>query len=383
MPIHLIHILSGGSWGGREQYALDICLHFLDQGWNVSIFTRDAIAVDSIIAACGIKIHHAALSGYSDFTTAFALAQHIRRRKGPIVVHTHNYRDAFLALVARKLSGQRRRVKVIMTRHRCVKGRNDRLLRRVYRNLDTQIFPTQQAMLTFLSSWPHGNLPFPKERIRVIGRSLLNTPTPQSEPEKGPIVAAYVGRLAPHKGLEYLIRALVGLKGKRIRLRIAGTGAADYVDSLHRLAMSLGVTNIIDWKGWRRDPLEQIADSHFCVFPTPVEEPQNISSLQVMAAGRPQISTLTASALESLHPLMPTTQAAGATPEVGNMAPDSILVPARDVDALAKAMLQLATDPALRSRLGEAARQNYLKLHPWNEFIDTLTQIYTGEQSEN
>jgi glycosyltransferase involved in cell wall biosynthesis len=85
---------------------------------------------------------------------------------------------------------------------------------------------------------------------------------------------------------------------------------------------------------------------------------------------------------------MPATQAAGpapdnATPEVGNMAPDSILVPARDVDALAKAMLQLATDPALRSRLGEAARQNYLKLHPWDEFIDTLTQIYTGEQSEN
>jgi glycosyltransferase involved in cell wall biosynthesis len=39
------------------------------------------------------------------------------------------------------------------------------------------------------------------------------------------------------------------------------------------------------------------------------------------------------------------------------------IVPAGDVDALISALTSLAGDPALRSRLGSAARQSFLKRH--------------------
>ena len=46
----LVHIVASNRWGGAERYALDICRHFIDKGWHVAAYTRDAKAVDNLFA---------------------------------------------------------------------------------------------------------------------------------------------------------------------------------------------------------------------------------------------------------------------------------------------------------------------------------------------
>ena len=140
----LIHILSSSFWGGREEYALDICRGFSEMGWRVSVFTRDMAAIDTPFRAHGVRVRHLPLRGYADLATVVSLSHHLRHTDALTVVHTHKYRDAFLALLARKLS-RRRDVRVVLTCHRVRPGRDTWLARRICRNLHA---------LVFVSVWP-------------------------------------------------------------------------------------------------------------------------------------------------------------------------------------------------------------------------------------
>ena len=55
----LAHIVASNRWGGAERYALDICRHFIDKGWHVAAYTRDAKAVDNLFAEAGVELRHA------------------------------------------------------------------------------------------------------------------------------------------------------------------------------------------------------------------------------------------------------------------------------------------------------------------------------------
>ncbi len=391
MAQNLIHLLSARTWGGTERYALDICRHFASQGWKASIFTRDIRLVDSVIAGAGLRVRHAPFSGYSDIATAFALARSLRRNGERFVVHAHSYRDAFMALLARKLArrspGQ---VRVVMTCHRAKAAKQGRLLRRIYRNLDAHIFISSLARQRFLSTWPDGDYPFPEERLHTLGASLLTPPEPTPLPDKGPAVALYIGRLSPEKGIETLISSLAPLRGRRVRLCIAGTGYADYLDSLHRLASAEGVLDLIDWKGWVPDVAPLLAQARFCVTPAIWEEPFSLAALESISAARPVIFTCQGSQNEILHPvalrdtLSAQTQATtgtltegGTTLSRGLADADSISVRPGNREELTQAIALLASDRELCARMGENGRRNYEDSLSWPRFAARIEKIYT------
>lgn len=378
MEQHLIHLLSARTWGGTERYALDICRHFVAQGWKVAAFTRDARTVDSMLAGAGIKVRHAPFSGYSDLPTAFALAQALRRGEGRFVVHAHTYRDAFLALVARKLARRSpEQVRVVATFHRAREAKDGPLMRRIYRNVDAHIFISDLVRRRFLSTWggeEAGHIPFRTDRFHTLGASILQAPEPKEMPEKGPATALYIGRLSPEKGIETLIRALAPLKGKRLRLCIAGTGYADYLDSLHRLAAREGVLDLIDWKGWVADVAPLLAAARFCVVPAIWEEPFSLASLESIAAARPVVFSSNGSQTEFLAPVAVDDLALH--PEKAWEA-DSIAVPPGDSEALSRAMMLLSADLPQARMIGENGRRRFLETLDWPHFISQLIGIYT------
>ena len=112
----LIHILSSNRWAGIERYALDICRHFINRGWNVMALTRDAKAVDSMFEKEGIPLFHAPLQGFSDFHSIKLLARKLKELSGKVIIHTHGFRTVYTALAAKKLSGKKN-IKIVMTRH--------------------------------------------------------------------------------------------------------------------------------------------------------------------------------------------------------------------------------------------------------------------------
>lgn len=357
----LIHLVSASTWGGGERYALDLCRSFIAKGWSVTVYTRDAKAVDTHFRDAGIDIRNASLAGYYDMASVWTLSKHLRKESAGAIIHTHKYKDAFTALLARKLSG-RKDIKVVMTRHLSKKGKDSALLRFVYRNLDMQIFVSEHARRSFLSTWENRQKPFDTGKIKVVHNSImLDDFCRESEPDNGPLIAMFHGRLSAEKGLESLIDALPALKGKRTRLWIVGTGDPDYVDSLKRRATGLDVMNIIDWKGYVADVHSLIPRVHFGVLPSVCEEAFGLANIEYMAHGRPQICT-----------------ANGAQSEYLTDGKEALFVAPGDSNALANALVKLAESSDLRTEMGKAALEKFSSSLKWEHFYSKIAAIYAS-----
>lgn len=356
----LIHILSDNRWGGVSRYALDICRHYKGKGWNVMAFTVDAKAVDSLFEKEGISLIHAPLWGAFDIGSARVLANTLKQLADkPVTIHAHGFRNAFTALLARKMAG-RKDVKIVMTRHKVKKGIDTWLFRRIYRNLDAMIFVSELAKERFISTWHSRPLPFRKENMHVIHNSLnIKLAEPAEKSVKGPVTAMFHGPLVPGKGIEVLIDAFSRLKGSRIRLRIVGSGASDYVDKMRRRAITRGVMDMIDWRKHSDNPLEHISETDFGVLPSITEEAFGLANVEYMLSGRPQVCSSN-----------------GAQPEYITDGWEGFLVTPGNTGMLAEAIRKLGSDAELRHRMGERAYATFRDTLSWEHFIEQLEPLY-------
>jgi glycosyltransferase involved in cell wall biosynthesis len=142
-----------------------------------------------------------------------------------------------------------------------------------------------------------------------------------------------VGRLTEVKGFDLAIRAVADL-APSVRLRIVGEGPDEA--SLRRLAERLGVTDVVELAGFRRDPVAEYRAADIVLVPSR-RDAFSLVLLEAMAVGRPIVATRVcgASAL----------QGAG------------VLVDAEDVSALASALRDLRDSPDERAALAAAARR--------------------------
>ncbi len=346
---------------GAQTYALDICRHYKEKGWNVEVLTKGAHAIDSRFTANGIKVTHAPLRGFLDFTSILRVARYLRSiPKGETILHAHRYRDAYTAMMARWLA-KRADVRIVVTRHAVRRGRDSGVFRKLYANIDAHIFVSRLAYEHFCRSWEDRNIPLSADKVYVLHNSLylplITAPIP--EPEKGPVTALYHGPIAERKGLETLIDALMALRNVKMRLVIAGAGSPDFLDRLRKRAMIREVMDAIDWNTGRDNPSDLIARSHFGVAPSVESEAFGLGNLRYMALGRPQICTRN-----------------GAQTEYLADGESAIFVPPADSATLAEAMKRLASDATLRSRMGREALREYETNLSWNSFIAKLDDIY-------
>lgn len=365
---NLIHIVSANRWGGIERYALDICRYFHDQGWNVYALTKDAKAVDGMFEKAGIPLFHAPLQGFYDFYSIKTLTARLKELSGRIIIHAHGFRNVFTALMARKLSGKKD-VRIVMTRHKIRRAVDTWILRFIYRNIDALVFVSRAARDRFVATWHNRLMPINSEKMYVIHNSIYISHPMYSAPTSGrPLTAMFHGPVKPGKGLEILIDALAMLRGKRIRLRIVGSGTPDYLDKIRRRAISRGVMDMIDWHKHTDDPLPLISDCDFGVLPSVQEEAFGLANIEYMAAGRPQICSSN-----------------GAQPEYLTDGWEGILIPPSNPSFLAENITRLATDPELRNQMGKRAFETFSRRLSWPHFIRPLKEIYlpSKEKSED
>lgn len=148
----------------------------------------------------------------------------------------------------------------------------------------------------------------------------------------------FVGRLIYYKGLEYLIRAMAEIDKNLV---IIGTGPMEA--EMKTLAQELGIARRVDFVGKVSDD-DLPAYYHACgllVLPS-IERSEafGLVQLEAHACGKPTISTS-----------LPTgVQFANLDRVTG------LVVPPRDVEALATALKRILTDDALRAKYGSQAK---------------------------
>lgn len=154
------------------------------------------------------------------------------------------------------------------------------------------------------------------------------------------VTVLFVGRLSPDKGVDTLVEALdIALREEPgLRARIAGdgplAGAVRRALAPHVAAERVTLLGHVPWEAM---PAEY-RSADLLLFPSPTET-QGLAALEAMAAGLPVVAAR-----------------AGALPEVVRDGVSGITAAPGDAGALARAVLLLARDPALRRRLGAGAR---------------------------
>lgn len=211
--------------------------------------------------------------------------------------------------------------------------RRSTALRRLAATVAAWIAPT-----AFVADW-HAQHGLPRERIQVIGHGI-EIPAPMAQardstPEGtgGATRFAYVGGLAPQKGVHVLIEAFNKLPDVA-RLTIAGDESTfpDYSSGLHRQARHPGIrfTGCLDCPAvW-----QVMASADALVVPSLWYETASLVIQEAFSAGTPVIAANHGALAERVHHEI-----------------DGLLVPPSDSHALLGAMQRLMNDASLLADL--------------------------------
>jgi len=176
--------------------------------------------------------------------------------------------------------------------------------------------------------------------VRGAGVDTTNF-VPLPEPKGIPVVLQ-AGRMLIEKGVGEFVEAAKIIKREGIPSRFVLVGRVDpgnptSISEKHLLAWQQ--EGLLEWWGWQANIHSALAQAHIVCHPSYREGLPTIL-LEAAACGRPIVTTDTAGCRDAV-----------VDGETG------ILVPVKDVDALARALRLLITDPALRQEMGMAGRK--------------------------
>jgi glycosyltransferase involved in cell wall biosynthesis/ribosomal protein S18 acetylase RimI-like enzyme len=284
---------------------------------------------------------------------AFAELWSLLRRERFDLVHTHNPKPGVMGRLAARLAGV---PLVVNTVHGLYATPEDRLAKRVPvlalewlagRCSDLELYQSEEDL-----RWARRIRLVPGSRSRLLGNGTdLGRFDPgrvgaeraaELRRELGlpgdALVVGMVGRLVAEKGYRELFAAARQVRRTDPRVRFLAVGAPDLAKAdaiteadLQQAAADVQVT------GWRDDVHELLAVMDVFVLAS-WREGMPRSAIEAAAMGKPLVLT----------------DIRGCR-EVARHEQEALLVPPRDPQALATAILRLAGDQALRQRLGAAA----------------------------
>jgi glycosyltransferase involved in cell wall biosynthesis len=226
-----------------------------------------------------------------------------------------------------------------------------------------RIITVSNANLYFLSK-TYGIM---KDKIQVVMNvpdisEFLSLPCVCVFPQDK-FILIYCGNINIRQKLRLVIKSLTELKHKNIVLLIVGGplfGTESYYRELQELVASLRLSDRVRFIGWvpRKKALSLIASSDVCVLPS---EDMNVGFPMKMheyaALGKPVITTPVKAVLKAYN---------GAV----------IVWDGKNHSSLARIINKLYCNEKLRKKIGDKARQLFLKKYCWQFEKDKLVSIY-------
>ncbi|MGY1642716.1 glycosyltransferase [Geodermatophilus sp. SYSU D00703] len=172
------------------------------------------------------------------------------------------------------------------------------------------------------------------------------------------LLIALVGRLEDQKGVDLLVRAVPTVVAQVPRAHVLVVGDGTRRAEAEALAAELGVAGRVHFTGWRHDLADVMRAVEVLALPSRWEA-FGIVNLEAMAAAKPVVGF----AVEGI-------------PEVVVHGETGLLSPAGDVDALARDLVRVLTDPELAARLGEAGRCRFVEHFTPERMAQAHVELY-------
>jgi glycosyltransferase involved in cell wall biosynthesis/ribosomal protein S18 acetylase RimI-like enzyme len=296
------------------------------------------------------------------------------RRERFDLVHTHNPKPGVLGRVAARLAGV---PLVVNTVHGLYATPEDRLGKRAAvlglewlagRCSDLELYQSEEDL-----RWARRLGLARKGRSHLLGNGtdLGRFDPAQVPPERAVVlrrelglpadalVVGAVGRLVAEKGYRELFAAARAVRQADPRVRFLAVGAPDLEkpDAIGQAELDRAAADVLV-TGWRDDVRDLLAVMDVFVLAS-WREGMPRSAIEAAGMGRPMVLT----------------DIRGCR-EVARHDREALLVPPRDPDALAGAISRLAADPALRDRLGAAARTRALERFSEEMVAERVVQHY-------
>ena len=308
------------------------------------------------------------ISLHQDIVTLFKLYRLMRRWR-PHIVHTHTAKAGFVGRVAARLAGvplvlhtfhghvfhgyfSAAKTQLFIQLEKFGARLSDRLVT-ISPHLRQEIASYGVCDRTHIEVIPLG---FELDALKCLpARGTFRAQLNLGEDER--LIAA-VGRLVPIKNLHLFLdaAALACRQNPQIRFALIGDGELRF--ELEAYAQKLGISKVVTFTGWRRDLAQVYADLDAVVISSD-NEGTPASLIEAMAAGCPVISTRV-----------------GGVPDIIIDGQTGRLVPPKDAEALAKAILNIFNSPKDTLQMAQQAQDFALSQFNSRLLITDIHHLY-------
>jgi glycosyltransferase involved in cell wall biosynthesis len=341
----VLHIISSGGMYGAEAVILNLsrCLNEGPHHSVLGVFSNSSnpnLLLHETALKEGIESHPIPCKGQID-RTAITSIRELAVRTGADIVHAHGFKaDIYVYLALRRSP-----IPLVSTCHTWydtnlvvfLYGAADRFVLRKYTRV---VAVSNEVKQRLLKAGVHG------EDIHLVRNGIELGPFDDAVsslrdnlPPDRTHVVGLVGRLSWEKGIDIFLRAAARVLGEFPNARFVVVGEGPDKDKLEQLVDELNIRGNVSMLG-HRDDMPSVYASLDVMVSSSRQEGLPMAILEGMASSLPLVAT-----------------AVGEVPTVVLNGRTGVLVPAEDVDSLTAEILKLLRDPAVRTRLGVAARQ--------------------------
>jgi glycosyltransferase involved in cell wall biosynthesis len=338
-PLQILHVDSERTWRGGERQVLELMRRQRGIGDRPHLAAPPDSALAARARGEGFPVHPVSMRGTWDLAAVVSLAR-LHRALRPDLVHWHAARAHALGAMAALLAPGPARV---------LSRRVDFPVRRSIGSRILWALPVEA--IAAISEGVRDALArsgVDRARVRVVPSGIdlspFDAPVDRAAlrarlgmaPDV--LVAIQASALAPHKSQTDLLKAAAAARDRAPTLRIWIAGEGSLRNALEAEHRALGLGTMVRFLGFREDVDDLLRAADLFVVSSYLEG-MGTSTLDAMAAGLPVVATRV-----------------GGIPEIVSEETSGLLVPARDPEALADAMVRVAVDPELRARLGAGGK---------------------------
>lgn len=356
--MHILHTEASCGWGGQEIRILSESTGLIARGHRVTLACPPEATIAGEAKSAGLRVVTLPI-GRKRLPGLRAIRRLIATGNFD-VVNTHSSTDAWLvALACATLADA---PPVVRTRHisapiaasatnRWLYARASRFIVTTGASLRDEVIARTGCDPARVASIPTG---IDDRRFapadRLAARQDLGLPTDAT-------IVGIVATLRSWKGHRFLIDAVRALDVPNLMLVIVGDGPQQ--PALEQQARDSGLGDRIRLVGRRDDVPRWLQAFDLFALPSYANEGVPQALVQAMLCGLPCVTT-----------------SAGAIPEIAIDGRTAIVIPQQDVGALADAITRLVQDPALRARLGAAARAHCRDGFTRDAMLDRMEALF-------
>jgi len=355
--MRVLHVDAASSWRGGQNQVLLTAQGMAARGHAVAVACRSGGALEARLREAGIETHPVAFRGDLSPLAALALAG-VMRAFRPDVTHLHDSHAIAAGLMAARLQ---RSGRLVATRRVDFPLRSA-LSQRKYRNCDCVIV-VSRAIAAVLED--HG---LPADRLRLVYEGVPPRPPRPGGRQAlealgvapGAPIVGNVAALTDHKDHATLLEAAPLVLARVPEARFVVVGEGELRPALEARVAALGLGGRFILAGFRDDVDALLpAFTVFCL--SSHSEGLGTSLLDAMNFQRPIVAT-----------------AAGGIPEAVEEGVTGRVVPIRDVQALADALVDVLSDEGRREVMGRAARRRFEERFTADRMVEETLRVYEG-----